>query len=33
MQTCMEWYSHHMHQKQRSQISKEELCGLCWKFR
>lgn len=33
MQPCIEWYSYHMQQKERSQITKEDLCGHCWKFR
>jgi len=32
-QQCMGWYFEHMQQKERSQIRKEELCGLCWNFR
>ena len=27
------WYAKHMSDTERSQITKEELCGLCWKFR
>jgi len=32
-QQCMGWYFEHMQQKERSQITKKELCGLCWNFR
>ena len=27
------WYAKHICDIERSQITKEELCGLCWKFR